>query len=390
MPSGRERVIRALCLEESDRVPLGGDGVSQPTADVVLGRPCVMEMGGELRRIRLWAAGRVKELQERIMADIYDLAEKLKLDLTRIGVGFPAEDDPRPKMLDENSWTWDGTIIYRLVPGNYMVAENTPTGEYPTKSVEDFEEHVKSLESVGDKAIERDVQRLLAYGGLMKRLVRELKICVYYPIWNAFLTRPWWLPTFLKCFYVRPDLIRRFEQAQARRAMKLGSVAIDLGCDIIGIGGDLAYRSGPMISPRHYHEFIMPYMRMESDHFHKEGAFTMIASDGNLWPIIEDYLINSHVDAMREIESRVMDIEKLKELYGDRICFNGAVDCATTLVYGSPEDVKEETKRCIETLSPGGGHILSSTNSINPQVKPENFFAMLEAHRKYGKYTLKH
>ena len=36
----------------------------------------------------------------------------------------------------------------------------------------------------------------------------------------------------------------------------------------------------------------------------------------------------------------------------------------------------------------GGGLILSSSNTIHRGVKPENFVAMVEAARKYGKYPL--
>ena len=112
----------------------------------------------------------------------------------------------------------------------------------------------------------------------------------------------------------------------------------------------------------------------------------MTRSDGNLWPIIDDYLIGTGVDGVREIQTSVMDRWKLKELYGDRICFNGNVDCQSTLVYGSTKDVAEETKNCIKALSPGGGHILSSSNSVNQTVKPENFFTMLKICRTYGIY----
>jgi hypothetical protein len=39
-------------------------------------------------------------------------------------------------------------------------------------------------------------------------------------------------------------------------------------------------------------------------------------------------------------------------------------------------------KTCILSAAPGGGHILSSSNSIHSQVKPENFLAMIEATKK--------
>jgi hypothetical protein len=37
--------------------------------------------------------------------------------------------------------------------------------------------------------------------------------------------------------------------------------------------------------------------------------------------------------------------------------------------------------------SPGGGHILCSSNSLHPGVKPENALAMFRAAKKYGDYA---
>ena len=73
--------------------------------------------------------------------------------------------------------------------------------------------------------------------------------------------------------------------------------------------------------------------------------------------------------------------------YGKTIALKGNVDCAQTLTFGTRKDVIEETKKCIGIGAPGGGYILSSSNSIHSFVKPENFAAMLETHKIYGNYT---
>jgi uroporphyrinogen decarboxylase len=50
--------------------------------------------------------------------------------------------------------------------------------------------------------------------------------------------------------------------------------------------------------------------------------------------------------------------------------------------------VKESVKDTIAQAAPGGGYIISSSNSIHPGCKPENYIAMVEAARKYGKYPI--
>jgi len=58
------------------------------------------------------------------------------------------------------------------------------------------------------------------------------------------------------------------------------------------------------------------------------------------------------------------------------------------LPWGTPEQVREEVRRVIGALGPGGGYILNSVHNIQPDVPLENFFAMFEAAREYGTYPL--
>ena len=64
------------------------------------------------------------------------------------------------------------------------------------------------------------------------------------------------------------------------------------------------------------------------------------------------------------------------------------MDCARTLTFGSVTDVIEETKQVIRDGAPGGGFILSSSNTIHSAVQPGNYLAMLHALRMYGRYPL--
>ncbi|TFG25626.1 MAG: hypothetical protein EU533_00910 [Promethearchaeota archaeon] len=50
--------------------------------------------------------------------------------------------------------------------------------------------------------------------------------------------------------------------------------------------------------------------------------------------------------------------------------------------------MEEYVKKLIKTRAPGGGFILSSGHSINPAIKLENFLAMHETLKKYGKYPI--
>jgi uroporphyrinogen decarboxylase len=66
----------------------------------------------------------------------------------------------------------------------------------------------------------------------------------------------------------------------------------------------------------------------------------------------------------------------------------GNVDCARTLPFGTPEDVIEETKNVMRKASKGGGHIVSSSNTIGFPTTARNFLTMVETVHKYGKYPV--
>ncbi len=80
------------------------------------------------------------------------------------------------------------------------------------------------------------------------------------------------------------------------------------------------------------------------------------------------------------------DLVSLKKLYGDKLTFCGAVDTASVLPFGTPQEVAAEVKRVSDILSPGGGYMLASVHTILDDVSAENVLAMVDAVvGKYGK-----
>ena len=62
------------------------------------------------------------------------------------------------------------------------------------------------------------------------------------------------------------------------------------------------------------------------------------------------------------------------------------MDCAQLMTFGTPDEVIEATKETLRKGMPGGGFILSSSNSIHSAVKPENYVAMLQVLQEFGHY----
>jgi uroporphyrinogen decarboxylase len=55
------------------------------------------------------------------------------------------------------------------------------------------------------------------------------------------------------------------------------------------------------------------------------------------------------------------------------------VDAQHILPSGTPEQLKDDVKRNIKALAPGGGFVFSTIHNIQAEVPPENMVAMLDA-----------
>jgi uroporphyrinogen decarboxylase len=87
--------------------------------------------------------------------------------------------------------------------------------------------------------------------------------------------------------------------------------------------------------------------------------------------------------AIHPIQPDVMDIEAVKARYGSRVAIVGNIFMAD-LVHQRPEQIEEQIRRRIKTIGRGGGYIISSSNSLTDDMKPENIRALARAIERYG------
>jgi uroporphyrinogen decarboxylase len=120
---------------------------------------------------------------------------------------------------------------------------------------------------------------------------------------------------------------------------------------------------------------------------HARGLRIIKHSDGNLWPILDD-LLEAGFDGIHPIQPQSMDIRDVKAHLEGRATVLGNIDCSFLLPFGSQEEVERAVLETIRAAAPGGGYIISSSNSIHPGVKPENYIAMVRAARRYGAYPI--
>jgi len=159
-----------------------------------------------------------------------------------------------------------------------------------------------------------------------------------------------------------------------------------LGVDVVIVEDDIADKNFPLIAPEQFKEFIWPYNVRIVEEAHKRGLKVMRHSDGNLWPLM-DFLLKAKYDGLNPLEPQAgMDLKKVKDYCGDKLCLVGNIDSIELLPNGTEDQVKQSVKQAIEDAGEGGGLIISSSNSLHQDVKPENCIAMFEAVKEYGKY----
>ena len=193
---------------------------------------------------------------------------------------------------------------------------------------------------------------------------------------------------YYKAMVRNSDIIDRVNQIALNYQLRYLKNSIDLGADIVFVNGDWAMTQGPMVSRKFTERFIVPPFQKIVEYCHSRSVPVIKHTDGNIWPIY-DLIIGTGTDGLHPIDPMAgMDMAESKKKFGDKVCLCGNVSCAFSLVSGTEDEVRQETKEVIKKAGKGAGLICMSSNSVHSGVKPENYVAMVKAIKDYGKYPL--
>jgi uroporphyrinogen decarboxylase len=154
---------------------------------------------------------------------------------------------------------------------------------------------------------------------------------------------------------------------------------------------DLGTQTSMLMSPKLFRSRIMPRMKDLHDHI-KDLADVklMMHSDGAMLPVVED-LININVDILNPIQTSTKgmgDTKALKQQFGSRIAYHGAIDVQQMLPNASPDELRWEVAKRISDLGENGGYIIAPCHNIGHDIPPENVIALFEHIKEFGKYPL--
>lgn len=155
--------------------------------------------------------------------------------------------------------------------------------------------------------------------------------------------------------------------------------------DGLWIYGDMAYRMSPMCSPAMYRELVWPDHKRLADWAHERGIPFIFHTDGNVNPVIEDY-IDAGFDALQPLEAKAgMDVRKLVPEYGDRLSFFGNID-VMVMATNDKEKVEHEVLSKLRAGMSRSCYAYHSDHSVPPSVSWETYQFIVELLDEHGNY----
>jgi len=191
----------------------------------------------------------------------------------------------------------------------------------------------------------------------------------------------------LKAMIKQPEWIHDVFDTYTRVALQMFEhvEAEGIVCDGAFVYGDMAYKNGPFMSPRHYREFVQPYHRRLFETFRRRGMPVIFHSDGDIRPVLDD-LIAAGVDAINPLENNAgMDVRELAPKWGARLGFVGNIN-VSVLATNDPEQVRAELRAKLGAAMPYYGYMYHSDHSVPPGVTLETYQLVLAEVRRIGCY----
>ncbi len=243
--------------------------------------------------------------------------------------------------------------------------------EFPVKERDDFLEMKKRYDS-GSQA------RFPVWWGDDVKCwrIREYPLAIYGGRDTGFLgpVRGWTgLRRLMVLIHTDPGFVHEMMGFLADFFTEIVSKALkDVQIDYFIFWEDMAYKTGPLISPRMFDEFMVPCYRKVTEILEENDVdIVMVDSDGNIEGLIPLWL-KAGVNTFYPLEVQAgMDPVSLRKQYGRKIRLIGGID--KRIFARTKGEIEEEVESKVPYLIRSGGYIPAPDHSIPPDVPLENF-----------------
>ncbi len=340
--SKRERVLRTINFQETDRVPLYDIFQNDALIEHFAGEKLTVEDGA---RITCKAVGRC-------------------LDMTRMVNGPHALSvERRPDGIVMQHERWQGWIVERPF-------HDVPTAiEWIKGDIQRY--NALRFDAAYVQALHDYFRQRQAQFGDDTVLIHESGVGLEHMFHLI------GLGLFSYLLADMPDLILEWLEARWRAEMRrVQAIADPQLLPLVLPYTDIAYKTGTIFSPRWLREHWLPLLKELVAAWHERGAKCIFHSDGNLWGVMDD-LVAAGIDGINPIEVAAgMSVKALREKY-PRLCLTGGVDVSQLLPLGTPEEVREACRANIAATR-GIGYFLGSSTELHWEIPLPNIIAMFE------------
>jgi uroporphyrinogen decarboxylase len=380
--NSRQRVLTALNHKEPDRIPFDLGGTYVTGINVKAYRALRAFLG--LPEIDI----SMMDMNQQIVWVDEDVVEKLGVDVKNISVHYPA--NYRPQIQDGGDYTFyydEFKLGWRMPKerGFYYDLFYHPLEGSLTEADIDAFPWPDPLDPARFSSLKEAVQQILDEQRAVTVGFLHAGMMELFAFMRGF-------GDYFSDFAGNPQLASRIMDRILEMQLVYWGKVFDTVGDLIDVAlvhDDFAGQNQMLISPKTYRQLCKPRHKQLCDLIHSRSiAKIFFHSCGAIRPVIPD-LIEIGVDILNpvQVSARGMDSAELKREYGnDLVCWGGGVDTQNILGNGTPQQVRDEVKRRITDLMPGGGFVFAAVHNIQQNVPPENILAMWETLQEFGAY----
>jgi len=155
---------------------------------------------------------------------------------------------------------------------------------------------------------------------------------------------------------------------------------VNAGADFFMLCYDFGFNTGPFISPKHFGEFVAPYLTEIVQTIHDLGKKALLHSDGCITDLLEQ-IHATGVDGYQSVDPQGhMDIKDVRQRFPDWILM-GNVHCGM-LQDADEQRIRESVQYCMQHGGMGMPYIFSTSNCIFSGMPPESYRIMLSEYRR--------
>jgi hypothetical protein len=173
-------------------------------------------------------------------------------------------------------------------------------------------------------------------------------------------------------FYDQPALIEEICEFWGDFIMQLFERALaEVGADYVLFWEDLAYKAGPLLSPRQFRRFFLPHYQRVIAHLRRRGVETfMVDSDGNIDAITPLWL-EAGINMLGPYEVAAgMDVVTVGRTYKD-LALVGGID-KREIAHGR-KAIEAEVLRRVPPLLERGGYFPTLDHSTIPELALDDY-----------------